>query len=687
MKTIFRTIIILMACVVASCAPEITFDKSSLGAPSGGSLTSVSDDTLEAIFTSEGGSATLSFSVNQDWTVEALNTRADNWCSFSPTGGKKGTFRMTVNVKPNDTYDERNASIILKSGELTRTIRVTQKQRDAVLLSASSFNIAEEGGTISLEVRANVSYSYQIDQSCASWVKEATTKGLDSRNLTFEISPNEEFSSREGAILFTGDAGISETVKIYQDGATPRIILTQSEYAVSDKGEEIKVEVRSNVNVKYSISDDWISEVATKAMSTNTYIFAVKPNTTYDERTAFITFTNDEQGLSETVYVVQMQKDAIVVTPGSVNVDSDGGDITIKLGHNVDYSTAIDVDWISKTDTKAFTTESLSFHIEANPSNDNREGHITFTSADGSIKQTVAVLQAQKNSLVITETQKTLGPAGGSFDVVIKANVEFTVEGPGVSWIHKVDTKAMTTTTLHYTVDANTTYESRSAEIKVTSAVAGKSETVYITQAQKDAIVLGQSYYNIPSEGDSFSVSVGHNVEFTTDIDVSWISAVTTKSYTTDILTFEVDENTTESSREGHITFTSADKSIVQVIDVIQDAPGHILTKLDVYGIYDVSGAKPVPIVEVDEDNQYACATRINRREFRIQSYYEGYVIYISLPKSVSEGQLLGIEVSSVGIGTVTEGSFTVKALQVSGSDIWLLDESRNIGYIIARED
>lgn len=513
MKNIFQPIILLAALLAAACAPEMTIDTSSLNATGGGTLTAVSDELLEAVIPSSGGTVSFTFTVNNDWTAELINDRADSWLYFGPTKGKKGTVKMAVSVQPNDSYDERSASIILKSDELTRTIRITQKQLDAVLVSASSLNVGEEGGTISLEIKANIPYTFRIDPSCLDWVRETSTKALNSRTLTFEISPNESFDRREGAILISNSiasGAVSETVRIYQDGATPRIILTKSEYVVSDKGEEITVEVRSNVNVKYSISEGWVSEVATKAMSTNTFVFSVEPNTSYDERTAAINFICSEKNLSETVSIIQMQKDAIVASPDIFSIESEGGDFSVKLGHNVD---------------------------------------------------------------------------------------------------------------------------------------------------------------------------------FTTSIDVPWITPVTTKGFVTDVLTFNIAENTSGAARDGCITFTSADNALSQKVIVKQASNLVPLTDIVGYGIYDISGDKPAPILIVDETCQYVCSTRKDGRMFRIQSFNGGYLTRISFPGSVSEGSFIQINVSPIGIDLPAEGAIDVEVQKISGQDIWLADESRNIGFIIAMED
>ena len=65
-------------------------------------------------------------------------------------------------------------------------------------------------------------------------------------------------------------------------------------------------------------------------------------------------------------------------------------------------------------------------------------------------------------------------------------------------------------------------------------------------------------------------VNVQANIPYTTEISVDWITAVTTRSLTEETLTFQVAANEDTESREGTITFTSKDGSLVCTVTVKQ---------------------------------------------------------------------------------------------------------------------
>lgn len=387
----------VMMLLISSCTPELDsldFDESILTTQKEATITSISKDRIAITFSPERSTAEIALSANRSWTAEIINSKADSWCSVSTTSGSKGNAIITISVNENNTYEERNASIVFKCGELTKTIVVTQKQNNAVLLSSNKVEISPDAQEIILEIKHNITFTYEISEDCKGWVYKTTSKGMTSDRLTFFVSANEDLYPREGTITVLSSVG-NEVVKIYQLGAKPVIILSEPEIVIDSEGTTFKVEISSNVNVDCCIEsgNDWISEISTKAISTNTFYFHAKSNETYEQRTGKIVFTNMENNLKETVLVEQMQKDAIVIAKSSYDVSEEGGTISITLGHNVDYDCNINVNWITQVQTKTFVEDNLLFEVQEYSSYGLREGTITFISTDKKIVQTVTICQ------------------------------------------------------------------------------------------------------------------------------------------------------------------------------------------------------------------------------------------------------------------------------------------------------
>ena len=365
----------------------------------------IDSNTLSS-FTEDGGKGTISFTASEAWSAEIINTRADSWISIHPTSGGAGEATITITTEPNDTPDDRSATIVIKSGTVEKTVKISQKQQDALTVTAATFEVGNEGGEIEVEVKANIDFEYEIDEAAKEWIEYKGTRAIETSTLTFAVAENDDVEKREAKInIKSGE--FNETITIYQAGAEPTLVISQSEYAVPSVGETIVVEVASNVDVTVELpaDADWISESTTRSVSTNTFYFDIAANEEYDQRTAEIKFSNAEKGLSEVVTIVQAQKDAIVIAEDSYSVSGQGDAIEIAVGHNVEFDIEIDVDWISQSQTRALETSTLIFNVAQNETDAERSGTIPFTSKDNNeISQVIAVKQETDTSKIYYTT-------------------------------------------------------------------------------------------------------------------------------------------------------------------------------------------------------------------------------------------------------------------------------------------
>ena len=184
-------LICLLGILVSACRPELDFEFPG----SGKAAFSGSGDTYSLLFDSEAGTATLDLSASGNWTAEFVNGRA-YWCSLSAMEGKRGVATLTINVQANGEYDERSASIVFTCKDLKRTIIVTQKQRDALLLSSGRVEMRADGGSFTVEVMSNVDFTSTIESDGNGWIHPLSTKGLEKSNLTFKVDPNESLDRR-----------------------------------------------------------------------------------------------------------------------------------------------------------------------------------------------------------------------------------------------------------------------------------------------------------------------------------------------------------------------------------------------------------------------------------------------------------------------------------------------------------
>ena len=436
-------------------------------------------------FASEGGSITFTLTTSEAWTAQLLNDRAADWCSIEPVSGAAGSTEITVTTTANETPDDRSASIVIKAGSLSKSITVNQKQKNALTTTASKLVVSNEGGEVAIEVKANVDFEYAIEESAKEWIEYKGTRALKTSTLTFAVAENGGAEKREAKIYITsGD--LCEEVTIYQIGSEPLLLVSQNEYVVSAAGATIAVEVVSNVAVSVGLPSDaeWVTENFERGVSTNTYYFDIAPNLDYDQRTAQISFSSEENNLSETIRIVQSQRDAIVVAKDEYTIESSGGNLQSEVGYNVDFDVDISADWITKTTksgTRAFASKTLSFRVAKNTTGYDRQARITFRSKDGSIVQTIKVTQAREIIIAPAQMLYTIDSEGGQIRVEVEHNVDLDIAIDG-DWITRASTRALESDIFVFDIAPNTTTKQRTGRITFSTEEGPLTQTVEVNQ-------------------------------------------------------------------------------------------------------------------------------------------------------------------------------------------------------------
>ena len=541
-------------------------DKEENPAPESPSITVESGEDMP-VFETAGGTAALTFTATSDWTA-AVDGAASGWLSVSPASGGAGTYTLSLVTTANDSYDERNASVTITSGSVKKTFTVTQKQKDALILTSNKVEVDAEGGDFSIELQANVEVAYEIEDGAQTWLAPVSrSRALASSALTFHAEANEESESRQGVIKLTGGNGLTEEVTVYQIGTGPALVLSQSEYIVSSAGETIQVELRSNTEYEIEMpAVDWLRENSSRSLSTYTHYFIVDPNETYDARSAEIRFVDRENGLEQIVTVTQMQRDAIVVAQSVYEIGAEGGALDFAVQANVDFTVSTDADWIMQVETRGLTERMLCFDVAPNEGEEMREAAITLES--GSATQIIKVQQFGKTEepfIELSLQEYKVGNAGGTFQVDVRTNIEYQVMMPDEGWI--IET-AFDRITHSFEVLLNETYDIRTAEIRFVNTEKGIEKTVTVTQEALYDILIEQSSYEIGAEGGVLDLPLQANMDFEVTTSEDWITQISARGLTEQVLHFNVEENPQVKERTAIITISTP--NVTHEIQVVQ---------------------------------------------------------------------------------------------------------------------
>ncbi len=233
--------------------------------------------TTAPVLAQEGGTASVTFTSTADWTIDVTEGRAVSWCTVSPTSGSKGTNTLTVTTTGNDTYDERNAKVTIKAGITSQSFTVTQKQKDALTVTSNKVAIGSDGGNFSIETKANVTVTYEIEEAAKDWISASESRGLTTKTLNFTAKANENTERRQSNIVLKGGDGLTETVTVYQEGETPSLVITSNDIIVGSEGDSIKIELKSNVDYTMTMPEaDWISKDESRTVSAYTHYLLLR---------------------------------------------------------------------------------------------------------------------------------------------------------------------------------------------------------------------------------------------------------------------------------------------------------------------------------------------------------------------------------------------------------------------------
>ena len=721
----------LLLLLAASCSDsEKELEEPVPPEPVAASITLSEGTDKQPLVESAGGTFSINFTATAAWTASIGNSRADSWISVSPASGEAGEKSVTITVASNESTDERSASVFLTCGEEQETIVVTQKQKDALILSQQVYELPDVESVIELEVQANVSYETSIS---VDWIEPVTSRSLTKETLTFRVAANESTEQRSGTITVkSGD--LEETVNVYQAGKAeePVLLLSDEVLNVGAEGGTVDVQVQSNVAYTYRAEAeyDWIAEPASRAVSTHTIHLEVQPNETYDSREARFIFTDETATLTDTLVVRQAAAGGLIVSASRVDLAAEDTGFSLELQTNVDYTVSIDADWLEQVTSRGLKTETLTFSCGQNYSTASREAVIRLDSEIG--EQEVKVVQAGRiedvgdhDFMNVAPPSLSLASDAASFTISVSTNVDYQVAS-NVDWITATVSGTTNASSVTFDVKANEGATAREGIITFTSSDGSMVRTVTVTQAGKEIpqLDISPAMFTLTSEEASIEVAVEANVKYTVSSSAVWLVSPVSGLTESNSLTFDVAANEETSVREATLTFTSEDGSITRTVTVTQ--AGKEAVSLNVSpASFDLSNEATSVNVSIETNTKYTVSssavwlvspvsglTESNSLTFDVAANEETSVREATLTFTSEDGSItrtvtvtqagkeavslnvspasfdLSNEATSVNVSIETNTKYTV-----SSSAVWLvspvsgLTESNSLAFDVAANE
>ena len=301
------------------------------------------DTTL--VIGAEGGELRTVIKPRSSWKA-SLSTGGE-WCSFNPASGGSGGATIVIKVEENSDLATRTARIDITSKSGNGTVTILQKQIDVLDITVDdSCSFGPEGGSFTAKLEYNVDYSIECG---ADWVRNVSTKALQSGTAYFEVDKNASGQERSCTIAFTG-AGITRTVTVSQQSA--EFSVTPQQFCLDAAGGIAKATATGNVS--YSVAApgaDWATigsspSAGEDGVPTTTAVsVAVAENPEFFNRECTVPLGNPDYNVGDTLRIFQKGIDILSHRFVPFEYGPAGGEFSFDLPPEGSFS-FVGSDWI-----------------------------------------------------------------------------------------------------------------------------------------------------------------------------------------------------------------------------------------------------------------------------------------------------------------------------------------------------
>ncbi|MBQ6958930.1 MAG: redoxin domain-containing protein [Bacteroidales bacterium] len=352
-------------------------------------------------------------------------------------------------------------------------------------VSPTSLSFNQDGGSQTVRVSANYPWTASVN---GNGITVSPTSGEGDASVTITAAAASSSDETNGTVTFNSE-GLAASVAVKQEAKST--ITVGPVTRIPAEGGTFTVDIQYNTEFSVEVESaatDWISFNGTKALSSGKMEFTFAENKTTDSRTGKV-MVKDKRGKVAPITLTFEQEEKKVIQVGdTMPIPAEGGMFEVDVKYNTDFTVEVEsgaTDWITFVRTKALKSGKLEFSFAANPNPDPRTGKVTVKDKSGKVAPITLTFKQDEKRIIEVASEFKIPEQGGTLEVDIRYNVDFTVEVESAarSWITFVKTKALTNGILEFRFAANEG-EQRVGHVTVKDK-AGKAAPVTLTFVQE----------------------------------------------------------------------------------------------------------------------------------------------------------------------------------------------------------
>lgn len=474
-------------------------------------------------------------------------------------------------------------------------------RNDEVLVTPyTKIDFTSEEESREFVISSNFLWNIEISDT---WITINPLKGYGDKNITVTAAANTNLAPRQTSFFIAGEETRRE-ITITQAGEAPALSIDATQKTIVADGDTVSVGVTANVELDVVTEKDWISFVETRTITTKRYIFNIAPNTTLEQRSGRIEFSQKNGSLSAMLTITQNGENPnFEIETNVVEVTAAGGEAKFTVVSNIDWNAASETPWIHITGTRLMEPHDCVFTVDPNMRVEPRQGSITVFAPDhpelGETTVNVEQEGAEPVAVLTPEALEGVPAAGGTYTVAVEANFDWEEDlSQTDGWVSNV---VQLSNGLQITIDKNQDVEPRNTTLQVVWQDGTYSKTINISQLAGERQVIlppQESISPVPAAGGSLGIPVVANVPWDGGVSANWLEVVETKGLETKTIMLQVSPNENIASRQAVLTVITREEEPLVVTRIItqQGAQPHITCNPDTLETAAEGGSFTVPV-------------------------------------------------------------------------------------------